>query len=167
MASGTIKKLVTDKGFGFIQTADGTRHLLPSFDRPERSIRRSDRGPEGGIHRRARPRSEGQRTTSRYRHACLIGGTLSPRLMLSRGESLGSCLKVGVITHCCHLPAIKALERLWKDLLAKIDCVTSHSTRSSSFEEDQYRSRRRARYMRPPASVTPAPPTKTTGRVVF
>jgi cold shock protein len=24
MASGTIKKLVTDKGFGFIQTADGT-----------------------------------------------------------------------------------------------------------------------------------------------
>ena len=24
MASGTIKKLVNDKGFGFIQTADGT-----------------------------------------------------------------------------------------------------------------------------------------------
>ena len=33
MASGKIKKLVQDKGFGFIQTDSGERCVLPSFVR--------------------------------------------------------------------------------------------------------------------------------------
>ena len=39
MAAGKIKKMVQDKGFGFIQTDKWTRRVFPSFDRGRSRLR--------------------------------------------------------------------------------------------------------------------------------
>ena len=54
MADGTIKRL-TDKGFGFIDTGGGRRHLLPSLEPRRRQVRGASRRGQGDVRRRRRP----------------------------------------------------------------------------------------------------------------
>ena len=75
--NGTIKRMVSEKGFGFVAAEDGNEYLLPPVRVHQHALRQHARGPGG--HVRARPGSQGP--ARRERQARLVArqsGAVSP-----------------------------------------------------------------------------------------
>ena len=60
--NGTIKRLVSDKGFGFILAGNGTEYLLPQFRLPANGVRRSPGRAVGHVRYGPGPKGRGART---------------------------------------------------------------------------------------------------------